>query len=357
MMKIPKAPSTRRVIQYLVGFLILALLVNFLLGIYNFANLFAFFRPHSGVFITQQEILDAYNTHKTGAHGVLVAEPVIPKILHQVFHNWSDPESTTVNMPSDWEAARQSCIATNPEWEYKLWTAKASRDFIAAEFPWFLDSYDGYRYPIQRVDVIRYFALRHFGGIYIDLDNGCKLNLDPILHLPAFTTFGGHGTLSNNIIGGQPNHPLFLLLSESLRWWNWNWILPYITISYASGQWYFTAMWEKYHRLLRAGGTMKGFDGNGWAPLAYISMDMRPGAPEAYLFWDQRQGGSWDNWDSPWFGWIGSHIWLVIKWVVAAIILLVLSIVGCVYCCRWWLRRRRRAKASYQKLETDDIAL
>lgn len=172
-MKIPKAPPTRRIIQSLFGFLVLALLLNTLVGIYNFANLFAFFRPHSGVFVTQQQILDAYTTHehKTGADGVIGAEPVIPKILHQVFHNWSDPESTALNLPADWEAARQSCVTLNPDWEHKLWTAKASRDFIAAEFPWFLDSYDSYRYPIQRVDVIRYFALRHFGGIYIDLDN------------------------------------------------------------------------------------------------------------------------------------------------------------------------------------------
>jgi mannosyltransferase OCH1-like enzyme len=40
-------------------------------------------------------------------------------------------------------------------------------------YPWFLETFDGYPYPIQRADAIRYFVLHHFGGIYIDLDDVC----------------------------------------------------------------------------------------------------------------------------------------------------------------------------------------
>ncbi|KAI0972465.1 nucleotide-diphospho-sugar transferase [Xylaria arbuscula] len=351
-MVFPNLPPTRRIVKFLIISLLLIILINIIVRIYNFANLFAFLRPHSGILITQKEILDAFVTRKAETDVALDTTPVIPKILHQVFHNWSDPENTALDLPSDWEAARKSCIALNPDWEYKLWTSKASRDFIEDEFPWFLESYDSYRYPIQRVDVIRYFALRHFGGIYIDLENGCNLNLDPITYLPAFTTFGGHGTLSNNIIGGEPNHPLFFLFSESLMSWNWNWILPYVTVSYASGQWYVTAMWEKYHRLLAADGIVQGFGGDGWATLQYISMDMRPGAPDPYLFWNQQHGGTWDNWDSPWFGWLGNNIKLVLSEVAAGIFVLAMSITGCIICCR--CLRRRRTMRSYNKVETHD---
>ena len=41
----------------------------------------------------------------------------------------------------------------------------------ACRYPWFLETFDGYPYPIQRADAIRYFVLHHFGGIYIDLDD------------------------------------------------------------------------------------------------------------------------------------------------------------------------------------------
>ena len=53
----------------------------------------------------------------------------------------------------------------------QLWTDAKSREFVAAEYPWFLDTFDGYSFPIQRADAIRYFVLAHYGGVYIDLDD------------------------------------------------------------------------------------------------------------------------------------------------------------------------------------------
>lgn len=55
----------------------------------------------------------------------------------------------------------------------QLWTNEKSREFIANEYPWFLETFDGYKYPIQRADSIRYFVLAHYGGTYIDLDDVC----------------------------------------------------------------------------------------------------------------------------------------------------------------------------------------
>lgn len=53
----------------------------------------------------------------------------------------------------------------------QLWTNEKSRDFIAAEYPWFLDTFENYPHGIQRADAIRYFVLAHYGGTYIDLDD------------------------------------------------------------------------------------------------------------------------------------------------------------------------------------------
>lgn len=58
---------------------------------------------------------------------------------------------------------------------FQLWTEKESREFIEREYPWFLNTYDGYRYPVQRVDTVRYFLMQHYGGIYMDLDNVCGI--------------------------------------------------------------------------------------------------------------------------------------------------------------------------------------
>lgn len=48
-----------------------------------------------------------------------------------------------------------------------------------SRYPWFLETFDSYPYPIQRADAIRYFVLHHFGGIYIDLDDVRALALPP----------------------------------------------------------------------------------------------------------------------------------------------------------------------------------
>jgi mannosyltransferase OCH1-like enzyme len=53
----------------------------------------------------------------------------------------------------------------------QLWTDNNSREFIETEYAWFLRTYDGYRYPVQRVDALKYFLMLHYGGIYLDLDN------------------------------------------------------------------------------------------------------------------------------------------------------------------------------------------
>jgi mannosyltransferase OCH1-like enzyme len=108
---------------------------------------------------------------------------LIPKIIHQTYKNES--------IPAHWKGPQQSCLDLHPDYEYKLWTDKKAREFIAAEYaphlyptcthsltasryPWFLETFDGYPYPIQRADAIRYFVLHHFGGIYIDLDDVCN---------------------------------------------------------------------------------------------------------------------------------------------------------------------------------------
>ncbi|KAK7965803.1 mannosyl phosphorylinositol ceramide synthase protein [Apiospora aurea] len=303
--------------------------------LYNFANLFGLFKPHSGIRITQGEIAQAHANATPDPR-----KPVVSKILHQIFHNWKDPHNDT--LPDHWAAARQTCKDLNPTWEHKLWTMENSREFLKEHFAWYLPTYDSYKFPIQRVDVLRYFLIRHYGGIYLDLDNGCAADLTPLTYYPAFTTDGGEGALSNNIMGGAPEHPYFRLLTEHLIPWNWNWLLPYVIISYSSGQWFVTAMWEKYHALLNRDGSIMPFDGNDFAPLHHILMDMREGA-DPWVFFTQVHGGTWTNWDSAMFSFIGDHILLIIVGV--------LGLVGTsVWSCMWCMRRRSKPAKGYDVL-------
>ncbi|RBR20132.1 uncharacterized protein FIESC28_05411 [Fusarium coffeatum] len=162
----------------------------------------------------------------------------IPRILHQTAKNET--------IPDIWVDSQESCLTTYSSYEYKLWTDDGARSFLATEYPWFLQVWDNYPFPIQRADAIRYFALYHYGGIYLDMDTIChetfpieKIEIDDITHNCLF-----EGTLptgvTNDIMVSSPKHPAFerainlLPVSYSLTWW-WAKLQPYAAIMSSTG--------------------------------------------------------------------------------------------------------------------------
>ncbi|KAK4656697.1 hypothetical protein QC762_206540 [Podospora pseudocomata] len=310
---------------------------------YILARLVAFvglFFQHAGIQLRQADALEAYNQD---GHGLLGGGGKrvqhIPKIVHQVFHNWKEPGNDS--LPGDWEGVRGGCVERNPGWEFKLWTERTSREFIEREYPWFLRTYDGYRYKVQRVDAVRYFLLYHHGGIYMDLDNGCKTDLTPLLYYPFWITDGGRGALSNNILASKPRHPFWNLVTMSLMEYDWNYLFPYITISFASGQWFETAVWEKYHSLLPKPGADPEMEHRGYR----LIMDDRPEADE-WIFFTQERGGTWVNWDNKMFLAIGKHLFLLFA-----------SLVGLAAVVFWGGSRclRRYNRAGYTRLKNRNV--
>ena len=101
-------------------------LALFLLIASRVARFIAIFGTHAGPALTQEEVEAAYNsTIGDGGDKGATRQQYIPRIIHQIFHNWKDPGNET--LPADWDAVRQTCIKQNPDFEYhvRLW----SRDF------------------------------------------------------------------------------------------------------------------------------------------------------------------------------------------------------------------------------------
>ncbi|BGP36475.1 hypothetical protein JCM10450v2_000375 [Rhodotorula kratochvilovae] len=151
--------------------------------------------------------------------------PLVPKIIH-----------------ATWKTD------TVPTREFKLWSDAASRAFIAEHYPWFLTTFDGYTYPIQRADVIRYFVLHHYGGVYMDLDIGCRRNLDPLLYfevvLPATIPVG----VSNDLMFSQRGHPFMDLVIHNLITFDHTYGTNYPTVMFSTGPMFLSAvygMWPK----------------------------------------------------------------------------------------------------------------
>jgi len=181
--------------------------------------------------------LPALDSHTS--HG---SQQMIPRIIHQTYINES--------IPAVWQEPQKSCIDLHPKddgWEYKLWTDAGARAFIEEEYPGFLEDFDGYQYPIQRADAIRYFVLAHYGGIYIDLDDGCNRSLEPLLSYPAWVRRTIPTGISNDAMGSVPGHPFFLRVIDALPKYNRHWILPYISVMASTGPLFLSIIWRHWN--------------------------------------------------------------------------------------------------------------
>lgn len=165
----------------------------------------------------------------------------------------------------------------------------------------------------------------------MDADNGCKTSLEPLRYYPAWVVDGGHGALSNDILAGEPNHPYWILMTESLISYAWNYPLPYITISYATGQWYETEIWNKYFR-------EKSDDQP--EPVRILT-DGRPGAAEPVFFY-YTGGETWHNWDNQLFGWIGEKLLFFIVIAAGNVVLCSFAGVTVAYRLRRWVASEQR---------------
>jgi mannosyltransferase OCH1-like enzyme len=183
----------------------------------------------------------AFLSNELNNENYLKSQPqLIPKIIHQTYK--------TNDIPKHWQEGQKNCQIFNSDYQYILWTDEMARDFISENYPWFLKTFDNYKYPIERADVIRYFILSYYGGIYIDLDDSCARNLDPLLTVPAFVRKTLPTGISNDIMGSVPNHPFFTKAISMLKRYQRNWLIPYITIMFSTGPLYLSVVWKQYIR-------------------------------------------------------------------------------------------------------------
>lgn len=127
-----------------------------------------------------------------------------------------------------------------------LWTDASAREFVAEHYPWFLDTFDSYTYPIQRADAIRYFVLHHCGGIYLDLDIGCLRRLDPLLVHPVILPRTIPVGVSNDLMFAEKGHPFLAQTIHNLVTFDHNWVLNYPTVMFSTGPMFLSAQYGLY---------------------------------------------------------------------------------------------------------------
>ncbi|UPK95937.1 hypothetical protein LCI18_006872 [Fusarium solani-melongenae] len=190
--------------------------------------------------VTSDGSLDAFR---------ITERPQIPRILHQTVKNDT--------IPSIWVDAQNSCRKVYSEFDYMLWTDERAREFLSTEYPWFLETWDNYPFPIQRADAIRYFVLYHYGGMYLDMDTVChepfplhQIESDTLAHNFLFEATLPTG-VTNDIMVSSARHPAFssairiLPVSYHITRF-WARLVPYAAIMGSTGPLFISLAVAKY---------------------------------------------------------------------------------------------------------------
>jgi mannosyltransferase OCH1-like enzyme len=110
-------------------------------------------------------------------------EDQVPAILHQIALGGELKES--------WVQARNNCLQHHHDWETYLWTNENATHFVEEKFPLLKDTWYGYKYPIQRVDALRYMLLYEYGGMIFSFPSLTAADNKKELCLIWILTVGG----------------------------------------------------------------------------------------------------------------------------------------------------------------------
>jgi mannosyltransferase OCH1-like enzyme len=139
----------------------------------------------------------------------------------------------------------------------KLWTDESARDFLSDKYPWFVDIWDNYAFPIQRADSIRYFILHHYGGVYLDMDTWCnqtfpihQIESDTVAHYALFKSTLPTG-VTNDFLITSARHPVYTAAIAELSRFNaltrvWARWQPHCAIMISAGPMFLTMVVKDY---------------------------------------------------------------------------------------------------------------
>jgi len=133
----------------------------------------------------------------------------IPKIIHQV---WFQVGNGSAVPPKEYDTMRKSWRDLHPDWTFMEWDLPKARELLIQHYPRYLEMFDNYKRTIHKIDAIRFFALHHWGGFYVDTDTEAKQTIDDlrnhkvVLCLNAYTKKLIH---NNHFMGSEQGSAFF----------------------------------------------------------------------------------------------------------------------------------------------------
>jgi hypothetical protein len=189
-----------------------------------------------------------YLSHPKVSDAAQKSGPKIPHIFHQV---WD-----THKIPIMYAKWMQTWLEKHPSWQHWIWTLEDVRSLISHHYPSYLTLYDSYEAPVFRADVMRYFVLHRYGGVYVDLD------MESLRPLDSWTTSDYYCLVSeecyehtfvvreekstnvmNGFIASSPGHPFLDRVIRSLDEAALRYFGDYM---YATGPQFFNTVYQRY---------------------------------------------------------------------------------------------------------------
>lgn len=132
---------------------------------------------------------------------------LIPKIIHRV---WVGPKPIPDAFGRYWQTWRD----LHPEWELRTW-----RD---ADIPTLGDECvrlcKEARNPAEMSDVMRYFIVEAFGGVYVDTDFEAWKNIEPVLFGREFvSSYEPSTSVACGFFASIPHHPIMMSIVDELK--------------------------------------------------------------------------------------------------------------------------------------------
>ncbi len=132
-----------------------------------------------------------------------IAQFMIPKLVHLTYK--------TQDLPTHWKPSLQRWKELG--WQVMFHTDATNDKLVQNEYPEYLNKYLSFKYPIEKVDMVRLCFLHKWGGVYCDLDlypaydfydeikdNECSLLCSPM----------DSKTFTNMFMAGKAGHPFWI---------------------------------------------------------------------------------------------------------------------------------------------------
>lgn len=134
----------------------------------------------------------------------LIWPSLIPKICHFI---WLGD-----NPPALVDKSFRTFQKHHADWDVKLWRE------LPDNIPQMIrDKIDSVRLPEQKSDILRYWLIYQYGGIYLDSDTITLRNMDNLRALGSFCAYQGDGRIANGLIGcSKYNQSFYKLILKSL---------------------------------------------------------------------------------------------------------------------------------------------